>query len=129
MMTPILNAPPQSPEAYYTDKHVKARNIIERTIGILKARFRCLLVHRVLHYQPQVAGSIVNACIILHNMCNAANLSVPELTENEAQQEAVMQPPTDLHVDPADRQNRELQMGIATRDDLVRRLWELRQRV
>lgn len=70
MMTPILNADPGSPEAYYTEKHIKAQNIIERTIGVLKTRFRCLLVHRVLHYQPQVAGCIANACVILHNINN-----------------------------------------------------------
>ncbi|RVE41269.1 hypothetical protein evm_014081 [Chilo suppressalis] len=72
MMTPILDAEPNSPEAYYTECHVQTRNVIERTIGVLKARFRCLLVHRTLHYQPQMAGFFTNACVILHNICNAA---------------------------------------------------------
>ncbi|KAJ8728924.1 hypothetical protein PYW07_006620 [Mythimna separata] len=125
MMTPILNAHPDSPEAYYTEKHVKTRNIIERTIGILKARFRCLLVRRALHYQPQIAGCIANACVILHNICNTANIAVPELTEDEVRQEAFMQP-ENLHVDSDGPQNRELQTGIATRQDLVARLWQLR---
>ena len=66
-MTPILDAAPDTPEAYYTNLHVHARNIVERTIGLLKACFRCLLVHRVLHYAPNVAGLIVNACVILNN--------------------------------------------------------------
>lgn len=125
MMTPILNAEPDSPEAYYTEKHVKARNIVERTIGILKARFRCLLVHRVLHYQPQIAGYIANACVILHNICNAANIAIPELSEDEVQQEAFMQS-ANSHVDSAGPENRELQIGLTTRQDLVARLWQLR---
>lgn len=125
MMTPILNAAPESPEAYYTNKHAQTRNIIERTIGVLKARFRCLLVHRVLHYQPHVAGCIANACVILHNICNTANLPVPELTEDEVHQEAFMQC-MNFHENPADHRNRELQIGVATRQDLVARLWQLR---
>lgn len=124
MMTPILNTIPDSPEAYYTKLHVHARNSIERTIGVLKARFRCLLVHRVLHYQPQVAGCIANACVILHNICNAASLAVPELPEEEARQEAFMQL-SDTNIDTAGRQNRQLQIGIATQRDLVTRLWDL----
>lgn len=86
-------------------------------------------MHRVLHYQPQKAGCITNACVILHNICNAANLPVPELTEDEVRHEAFMQPAMTLHVDPAGRQNRELQVGIATRQNLVARLWELQHGV
>ncbi|KOB79423.1 Uncharacterized protein OBRU01_00321 [Operophtera brumata] len=46
MMTPILNAAPNSPEELYTYKHVRARNVIERCNGVLKTRWRCLLAHR-----------------------------------------------------------------------------------
>lgn len=76
---------------------------------------------------PQVAGCIANACVILHNICNTANLPVPELTDGEVRQEAFMQP-TAMHIEPG-RQNRELQIGMSTRQDLVARLWELRQGV
>ncbi|CAI6373865.1 unnamed protein product [Macrosiphum euphorbiae] len=31
-------------------------------------RFRCLLKHRVLHYSPEKAASIINSCTILHNI-------------------------------------------------------------
>lgn len=127
MMTPILDAEPNSPEAYYTECHVQTRNIIERCIGVLKARFRCLLVHRTLHYQPQMAGFITNACVILHNICNAANLPITELSADEERQEAFMQPSVEHLAEPSNRQNQELQIGIATRRDLVTRLWDLRQ--
>ncbi|KAJ8720661.1 hypothetical protein PYW08_006126 [Mythimna loreyi] len=125
MMTPILNANPDSPEAYYAEKHNKAWSVIEKTIGILKARFRCLLVHHALHYQPQVAGYIANACVILHNLCNSANIPVPELTEDEIGREVFMQP-QNSYVDLAGPRDKELQIGIATRRDLVARLWEQR---
>jgi hypothetical protein len=44
----------------------------------LKARFRCCLKHRVLHYTPEMAGKIVNACVVLHNLCVDYNIPPPE---------------------------------------------------
>lgn len=43
-------------------------------------RFRCCLKHRVLHYAPEYASQIVNACVVLHNLCIEHN--VPEPDEN-----------------------------------------------
>ena len=123
-MTPILDAAPDTPERHYTDMHIRARNTVERTIGLLKARFRCLLVHRVLHYKPEVAASIVNACVILHNICNRAQLPVPELTDAEVHQEAQMQ---HNYVDVADGSQHNLQQGTSTRARLVHRLWAARE--
>ncbi|XP_046812451.1 putative nuclease HARBI1 [Lucilia cuprina] len=51
---------------YKNNKHVKARNIVERTIGV---RFRCLLEARQLHYKPEKATKIVNVCAAFHNVC------------------------------------------------------------
>ncbi|KAL4706362.1 hypothetical protein ACJJTC_016656 [Scirpophaga incertulas] len=47
LMTPISGAEDNSPEAQYNDLHSSARNSVERTIGLLKGRFRCLLVHLI----------------------------------------------------------------------------------
>ncbi|RVE45300.1 hypothetical protein evm_010072 [Chilo suppressalis] len=79
MMTPIVNAAAGSAEQFYTERHCSARNRVERTIGLLKARWRCLLKHTVLHYKPDMVSKIINACCVLHNMCNAAR--VPEPSE------------------------------------------------
>lgn len=46
-------------------------------------RFRCLLKHRVLHYTPETASKIINACVILHNMCIANNLPLEEIDDND----------------------------------------------
>ncbi|CAK1585318.1 unnamed protein product [Parnassius mnemosyne] len=130
LMTPIVDAPPNTPEGYYTDMHVRARNVIERTIGLMKARFRCLLVHRVLHYEPHMAASIVNACVILHNICNKANVSVEELQPEEALREYELQqlttPRQDSAVNSRAAQNPELREGITVRNNLIDRLWRSR---
>lgn len=74
LMTPILNAVQGSVEERYMQKHVQARNGIERCFGLLKARWRCLLRDRVLHYHPYVASNSTTACYVLQNIALKAGL-------------------------------------------------------
>jgi len=57
-MTPKLNKPEGTPSAKYTQHHVRARSSVERCIGVLKGRWRCLRKETALHYTPEVAGKI-----------------------------------------------------------------------
>ncbi|XP_063897698.1 putative nuclease HARBI1 [Helicoverpa armigera] len=84
MMTPILEAAVGSPEEHYTTLHCKVRNTVERCIGVLKNRWRCLLAHRVLHYDPVTVAKIVNACVVLHNIANIHNVPLPEPESEES---------------------------------------------
>lgn len=43
------------------------RQIIERCIGLLKVRFRCILGERKLRYSPTKVGRIIYSCATLHN--------------------------------------------------------------
>lgn len=91
LMTPITNAPEESPEARYTQCHTSIRNCVERMFGVLKNVFRCLLSHRVLHYKPVMASNITIACAVLHNMRLRYNLmdqaiDIDEEAEAEAMQ-------------------------------------------
>jgi hypothetical protein len=65
ILTP-LRTPVTVAERHYNRCHIKTRNCVERTIGILKNRFGCLSTK--LRYQPEVVGNIVVACCILHNL-------------------------------------------------------------
>ncbi|XP_031335321.1 putative nuclease HARBI1 [Photinus pyralis] len=69
LMTPFLNPAENSPEARYNQTHCSARNCVERCIGVLKMRFRCILKERTARYTPQLVGRLVNTCATLHNMC------------------------------------------------------------
>lgn len=55
-MTPKLRQPEGSPSANYTNAQVKARSCVERAIGMLKGRWRCLRKERALHYSPEFSG-------------------------------------------------------------------------
>ncbi|XP_022822954.1 putative nuclease HARBI1 isoform X2 [Spodoptera litura] len=124
MMTPIIDAPQGSPEEYYTKLHCMARNTVERTIGVLKNRWRCLLRHRVLHYHPDVAAKIINACCVLHNMC--LNRVDEDLEDNTAENENDFQ---DVTAQESSGSNTaaELRRGIEKRNALVQQLWASRR--
>ncbi|XP_067625184.1 uncharacterized protein [Eurosta solidaginis] len=71
-LQPFLLTPFRNPQAYtaehtFNQKHCSGRNIVERTIGVLKSRFRCLA--RTLQYQPEKVIQIINVCCALHNIC------------------------------------------------------------
>ncbi|KAJ8915416.1 hypothetical protein NQ315_008306, partial [Exocentrus adspersus] len=75
LLTPLAQ-PQTEEELAYNDTHRRARSTIERCNGLLKMRFRCLLKHRTLHYSPSKASKIINACIVLHNMCVDNNVDL-----------------------------------------------------
>nr|XP_037288706.1 putative nuclease HARBI1 [Rhipicephalus microplus] len=73
-LEPWLLTPVRSPvgpaEEQYNSAHTRTRQVIERTFGVLKGRFRCL--HQsggALQYNPLMCTKIVVACTMLHNMC------------------------------------------------------------
>lgn len=106
-LEPFVMTPYRSPSSItqqnFNKKHASGRNIVERTIGVLKSRFRCL--SRTLWYSPLKAVQITNICCALHNLCNflkvqntfeivreeADDDSVETNEENEIQAETILQ--------------------------------------
>ncbi|CAG4935774.1 unnamed protein product [Parnassius apollo] len=118
MMTPVHNAVENSPEGRYNYLQKRARCTIERTFGVLKGRWRCLLAARELHYCPETAGKIILACCVLHNMCIRAGIEGPELTEEEHQSERTRQVPFET----AASSTQALQAGRRARNSLIQML-------
>nr|XP_054924944.1 putative nuclease HARBI1 [Dermacentor andersoni] len=70
LMTPVPGHPSlQTPEGAYNHAHSSMRTAVERCIGVLKSRFRCLQRYRTLHYSPKRSATIIAACAALHNLC------------------------------------------------------------
>lgn len=78
LLTPFLTPVPESPEANFNSHHAQARNCVERCIGLLKMRFRCLSKERVARYPPNFVGQLINTCAVLHNMCLNYNIQLEE---------------------------------------------------
>lgn len=66
-----------SPEGRFNHHLQRARVVIEQLNGILKGRFRCLLKHRTLHYNPRKAADIIYSCGVLHNVARYFNVDMP----------------------------------------------------
>lgn len=127
LLLPILHAEEGTPEELYTRMHCQARNCVERCFGLLKARWRCLLRHRCLHYAPTTAAEIVNACCVLHNIAIDARLPDPEpLNAHEVVLEMNMEAGDEVAA-PDGGPNNLLQIARAVRDQVVDRLWLHRQ--
>lgn len=74
LLTPFRNVTAGSVEHRFNKKHTLARNVVERTIGNLKSRFRCLQAK--LHYTPVKVVKIVNVSCAIHNICKHFNANI-----------------------------------------------------
>ncbi|KAJ1101087.1 hypothetical protein NDU88_006161 [Pleurodeles waltl] len=80
LLTPVRN-PRTRAEERYNEAHVRTRRVIERTFGLLKARFRCLhMTGGSLFYSPKKVCQIIVACCMIHNL--ALRRQVPFLQED-----------------------------------------------
>lgn len=82
-MTPVPSRSTVStPAGHYIAAHASMRSMVERFIGLLKSRFRCMHKYQVLYHHPRIAGTIVEACAALHNICHRAEGSDPGLSSD-----------------------------------------------
>ncbi|XP_049317712.1 putative nuclease HARBI1 isoform X2 [Bactrocera dorsalis] len=72
LLTPYRDANAGSPQHKFNLQHSKARNIVERVIGVLKSRFKCL--QTTMPYVPEKVVKIINICSAMHNICRHYNL-------------------------------------------------------
>ncbi|KAJ1137867.1 hypothetical protein NDU88_004263 [Pleurodeles waltl] len=80
LLTPVRN-PRTRAEDRYNEAHGQTRRVIERTFGLLQARFRCLhMTGGSLYYSPKKVCQIIVACCMLHNL--ALQQQVPFLQED-----------------------------------------------
>lgn len=54
-------------EMNYNEVILSIRHLMERVIGVLKVRFRCILGERQLRYHQTKVSKIIYTCATLHN--------------------------------------------------------------
>ena len=79
---------PTSPEEFFNMKHSAARNVIERSFGLLKLRWAILRSHS--YFPIRIQCRIITACCLLHNFIRREMPVDPiedELEEEELEEE------------------------------------------
>ncbi|CAM4574539.1 unnamed protein product [Leuciscus chuanchicus] len=79
LLTPLTN-PQTDRECRYNDAHSRTRSVVERAIGQLKCRWRCLdRTGGMLLYRPVKVCHIVLACGVLHNVTHRHGIPLGEV--------------------------------------------------
>lgn len=77
-MIPFLN-PRINAEKLYKESHIKTRNMVERTFGVRKRRFPCLLQKPKLKLNHPLA--LIVATAVLYNIGLQQNFTIDSATE------------------------------------------------
>lgn len=72
--------PKTSAEKEFNVRLRSLRSLVERVIGLWKARFRCLLGERKLRYDHETSAYIIYSCAVLHNFLVDNNYPVDDIT-------------------------------------------------
>lgn len=120
LLLPLNNQPEGTPGHRYTQAHCSTRNCVERCIGVLKGRWRCLRKDRVLHYSPQQAGLIINACAVLHNIALHRQEPLPMLFHDDIDNVPAVPPPINAAAQQGQNNVNLYREGLAIRDTLIR---------
>nr|CAD7435405.1 unnamed protein product [Timema monikensis] len=75
LFTPLGN-PQSMAETRYNRAHISTRNVVERTLGVWKRRFRCLT--KTLETSLNHSLSIILATTVLYNISRRSNDELPE---------------------------------------------------
>lgn len=83
---------------------------------------RCLIKDRTLHYKPEKVSQIINACVVLHNLCITYNL--PEFVDGENITDfGIYQAPLGVaENNDLNLRNRDLMMGRRQREKIIQLL-------
>ncbi|XP_055707853.1 putative nuclease HARBI1 [Phlebotomus papatasi] len=116
LMTPLSNTH-NAAEERYNIVHKRTRSVIERCIGVLKSRFRCLSKQRILMYSPKRAGAIINSCCTLHNIMVQQYYPLP--SEDDIMLE-IQEDQQEYFEDQHNETSTLLQQGRRQREHLIR---------
>ena len=78
LMTPY-EEPSTVGEVAFNKHHKKCCCSIERAIGVLKSRFRCICRQSdgAIPFDNEVLCTVIMSCIVLHNYCRVRNMDWP----------------------------------------------------
>ncbi len=114
LLTPIVGGNLTAAQHAYNAAHKSTRQVVERCIGLLKVRWRCL--HRGLRLRSvALSCQVMKTCAILHNLCIAFDVDAP-IDDIEIEEDNLFH---DGNNDNDDAENNLLHQGQARRHRVV----------
>lgn len=112
---------PQNPQELFNMRHAKARNVVERSFGIMKKRWGIL--RSASYYPVQVQIRLIMCCFLLHNFIRS------EMSEDPIETEIDLSSDDEGDGDPSSEETcfvEVVENTIAwtrTRDDMAQQMW------
>jgi len=73
---------PQNHRELFNYRHARLRNVIERIFGVVKRRFKVLVIAQ--EYSPETQSQLISGLAVIHNFIRAYDpADIPEDTEME----------------------------------------------
>ncbi|GMF18388.1 unnamed protein product [Phytophthora fragariaefolia] len=122
VMTPYRGVRPQNYKELYNLRHAQARNVIERTFGVLKRRFPIL--KQPPEYSVETQAKIVRACCVLHNFIRIQK-DLPDDPDGELKEEDDDDEPDVFRASyPESHSSGSYQQASNLRDQLAQNMWD-----
>lgn len=111
-------------EELYNLRHARLRNCVERIIGVLKNRFRLLMISNPYPVARQIKG--IYACVLLHNLLFRFKDTDKDLQghlEAESDTDEGDRRGTDDQATNDHSQNGDTEAGAAMREQIAQDMW------
>ncbi|XP_022631726.1 putative nuclease HARBI1 [Vigna radiata var. radiata] len=110
---------PQNARELFNHRHSSARNVIERTFGVLKKRFPIIASGTEPHYDLETMTEIILACCILHNFLRSVDHddSLLDEVDNEINERE------EHNVSSSQVREEDHRMGTCIRDAIADHMW------
>jgi hypothetical protein len=127
--THVIGFRPDNKEELFNLRHAQARNVIERIFGVLKRRFRILLIPP--EYSVKVQAQIPSALCAIHNFIQIHDPKEDKLPDLENSDYSNLIPnPGDNGVRQTDYSEDNVSDGVAVRrDKIAEDMWDSYQRI
>ena len=89
----VTSHSPQTPEELFNNRHARLHNVIERIFGVIKCRFKVLVIAQ--EYSLETQSQLISGLAVLHNFI-CIHDPTDTLDEDLAEEEPTNQDPSSI---------------------------------
>ena len=120
----VTSHSPQTPEELFNNRHARLRNVIERIFGVIKRRFKVLVIAQ--EYSLETQSQLISGLAVLHNFIRIHD-PTDTLDEDLAEEEPTNQDPGSIDNSNLRERalgNEERERAAERREAIARAMWQ-----